>query len=1422
LASELDRADYSLNKYTVLSEDLLLAMHSLRERFRRAQLSVNEADKRRRSLYLLREHLRLQQFIQKSGALNPSSQTLSEREFAVNKQIQLYRLENESVPIVTLEDRFAWTKRLQQALRLSDISGMNSNIPSTDAGGGSLTALVSLKQKPQKGEVGPQTDVEAEPGQQSDARGTVGSDADTTTMLAKYSEIRNVCREFLDIVRQDAMLLVSEHKQPPHRKTVPVHAEHAVHGRAKECGRGMNGSGNRYTYFLHNIEYVVVEDYDGVFNGSDEYASKAAGNERRCSLEYFKSYIPGLNIPLTATVDFFGFRVLAVAKQPIETIQFSEDGEIRKIGEECVHGVIRKGDNFINKGKAAQRLLKMFAMKMNLAEHSVKGFHDILPSMTWASADLKVFKGFNDEFYCTNFYRSLPAEMAEETPHLGHVPRDQSVFWRQLRPEFIKNYEGPALSPDAVSTIVTDAVDRYEQYDNSLMSTKRLMNVLVPGLLSTLVNREYTIPVSEGLGLDLAAEFHCRGVNIRHMGHMRALLWRDLPGTINFYFHENFVRTSKDHRLEVRVGDTLLVDGKTYLIQESIPDGGKKNTDGVFEKPNLLTAKTIPINKRCTSESRNKLLARIGACVSDKNNDILRSLFLAEMVARGIKSLIRLQLRTYCSREKCVTMPFKTCLLAEYFNVVSGASQQANKVLMESVYEVVREKYGPYAILPSEQRNLQHELSPCTLYVIKRLQSMLGVRLSLSCVSEFHERPHGFLFNAIDFVEINPVVRHNIPLLAFSEAVLMSIQAQAAEKEIYLEQVMKDSPVVFFKLSERSGARVAENVSSVLGSKAVNLADRNLVDGVYSHYCELEQEGPVPSDPFIRSVGFKLETKAWCETKFHPSAVPIRWLQHFSVEAFVRCVGGHNSTRTALMSGRYAIVASRDNYWTFVLMQEMLEVNLRLLPVEYGVWANVIATFDGTTLRCYFNSLLVALIEVEPVMNAKMQQFEGEVNEKKAKLQQEESEERAHLKVATQKEAEIFFASKQGASVIKKAAQDILESQQYNISNSNLDTREGDEMEIAAASGRPGSQSQGNRSVSPSRDTKDTSSKPGKDASNMKQRKQEALRQAKQKYVTDLYVKNVREVAVRYKQLEAEVEDFRVKCTENGHLRSRKGIRIGAALGSSSLKDGKSFFIGNVSCVSVYYQALTSDRIRAHYLSVVGDKTKQAQRLYAETSFKYEEAITFAPDDPLVLKGYAKALCQYVTVELTSSRAAANFKSSTNTSSQVSTKAISSGKLKILEAINHFKIRHIPEGIAEILMAMPRDIEFADIVCCGFDTILGLDKLFFAHNHPSMSRKDLIYLPQIYGLESINNPIEMLNTCANMYREVVRDVDIRYAYGEVDLGWIADLVSPELVICIVKYATESGNLRLLRVGDMFHKAGRETISITDDDVEVSA
>ena len=110
---------------------------------------------------------------------------------------------------------------------------------------------------------------------------------------------------------------------------------------------------------------------------------------------------------------------------------------------------------------------------------------------------------------------------------------------------------------------------------------------------------------------------------------------------------------------------------------------------------------------------------------------------------------------------------------------------------------------------------------------------------------------------------------------------------------------------------------------------------------------------------------------------------------------------------------------------------------------------------------------------------------------------------------------------------------------------------------------------------------------------------------------------------------------------------------------------------------------------------------------------KYEEALTYAAEDPVILRGYARALCEYLKIEL-------------NRSTQ---QGITKGKLKLLEMIRAFKARRMADAIAEILVAIPHEVLYQDIVCEAFDTVMCIDKHYFSKGM-GVERKDLVHIPR--------------------------------------------------------------------------------------------
>jgi hypothetical protein len=1171
----------------------------------------------------------------------------------------------------------------------------------------------------------------------------IGRNSDTLQDAEnKFGEIRGVCREFLNLATHDAKVIIQEHFQPNDTKSIPILKEVAIDGRANVSGRGINGKS--IVYETHYITYTLCLDDHGVFNGSDEYAMKAGSLDRMGSLEYFNCHTKDLNVPLIATIDYFGMRVVAVSKLPVDHVVFSDEGDVRRIEVDQVHGVTDRGDHFINNNKTVHRLLELTAHKLNLSEHLCKGMMDIGAVSSYCSSEIKIYRGVDNSFYMKDFWRAFPSEVPEETPHLPPAPRNQSIFWRQLRPEFVKRYEY-ALNPDACCAISYGTANQHEHYDKVAAATKHLVTIDIPKYTESLCNRDYTLPLSEGLGLDLTTEMHDNGINMRHLGLMRSLIWRMLPGTCSLFFNENFIRTSCDLRNEVENGLTLLIGGKTFTI---------------FETPTRkITHNRLPLKEKylTLTPMRNENVMA-GRLQSKKNTEYIRTVILAEMMARTLKGILRTYLRMFVKEERTTSTDFLRTMTCRFFNIVTGADPKSNIYFLETVYENIRNRFGKYAVMPSERTTLQKAIQPCIVYIIRRLQAMLGVHLSAQCGAELLERPAGFLFVPMDFLDIAPRVRHNMPMLAYADATLSSRYADEAEKSSYIFQVLKDKPPLFLTFSERQGTRVAEN-KGTLG------VDYN---GKYSSGCMLEESGPVPYDEYIRAVNFSAEQKCKVDTKYHANLVPKTLATHFSMEAFVKVRGGQGLHRVILMNGRGGFICSREDWLIFCYREGgVYEVAIKVMPMESNKWLHIVATYDGTTLRVYVDAVLKVAAEIESTI---LQKKEEALKAHKAKvviLKSLQDAERDGVKEASKAQAMEYFATKVGIDAMKDAARKLMATAEFQ----------------AEAIG-------------------DGSAMNEKSALNAK--KNEALQRAKTKYATELYVENMRLCTERFQALFSELEENKRREIEDHKQSARKPLRIGCALSSLASKEGKSYFDGFISCVAIFSRCLSQDRITAHFLAAQADSPKNAQRLHTLSAALYENALLFASGDPELLRNYARSLCSYLKIENTSTT---EF-------------GIAQGKVKILEAIIQFRNRLMPVGIAEILMALPVEYQFAELICKGFLAIIEIDKTFFARG-AGMTRADLVQYPRKFGLDIPESPSLYTEAAAKIYQNVLSDPLLRHAYGDIDLTWVPRLKSMHLVVAIVSQASDDANDRSVSIGKLFHAGKeREVTSVHDTDIKV--
>ena len=146
--------------------------------------------------------------------------------------------------------------------------------------------------------------------------------------VAKYHELSAVSHDFIATATKTATIIIDEMNFPVHEKSIRPVEEKEVDGRAYEAGRGDKGF--RHKFEANGIRFKIMTDDHGLFNGSDEFCAKSGGNDCMCSLEFNKCHLDDVVIPFQATIDYSGFRVLAVAKLPILVTEFNEAGDIKR------------------------------------------------------------------------------------------------------------------------------------------------------------------------------------------------------------------------------------------------------------------------------------------------------------------------------------------------------------------------------------------------------------------------------------------------------------------------------------------------------------------------------------------------------------------------------------------------------------------------------------------------------------------------------------------------------------------------------------------------------------------------------------------------------------------------------------------------------------------------------------------------------------------------------------------------------------------------------------------------------------------------------------------------------------------------------------------------------------------------------------
>eukprot|EP01125_Pyxidicula_operculata_P013615 TRINITY_DN4514_c0_g1_i3.p1 TRINITY_DN4514_c0_g1~~TRINITY_DN4514_c0_g1_i3.p1 ORF type:complete len:1558 (-),score=367.99 TRINITY_DN4514_c0_g1_i3:36-4709(-) len=344
---------------------------------------------------------------------------------------------------------------------------------------------------------------------------------------------------------------------------------------------------------------------------NDEKAMKAACHEKKGLINLFHCHLPGFHCPLMQVIHYRGFCLTAMALLPIGggTLCYgSDDG-----------GATVEAHTYVSKA------MGYVGDIIRLSKHYVKDKEIIGPG----DIEVHVKRGQEPGEPGTKYFFVDTARVfPPESPLNGDK---RAIFFNLLRPEFVKKYKEPLCS-DALSNWCIKS-ERKSTAKAIKEATEYLMKNVIPDFANTLKLKLY--PNNN----DLINALHAYGINIRHLGRVRAALMN-----------------SRSKVTEVGgLNDSLSSSGS---LSESSP-----RSSATPERPNKPPPKLIP------KKSGFFGLVTTGSGNPDIENASIR-LLLTEIVARTLKNEIRSILREKMRTVKIATESPYIHMIHEYLQPI--------------------------------------------------------------------------------------------------------------------------------------------------------------------------------------------------------------------------------------------------------------------------------------------------------------------------------------------------------------------------------------------------------------------------------------------------------------------------------------------------------------------------------------------------------------------------------------------------------------------------------------------------------------------------------------------------------------------------------------------------------------------------------
>lgn len=302
--------------------------------------------------------------------------------------------------------------------------------------------------------------------------------------LAIMEELMELSNDFVACVSRYGKVIISEHELPVEQKTIKPTDMGGVIGGQKYCVLG--------------ILFKFAIDAEGVL-GSDYAAAKVAGLEMSGVASCLRCHIPGIHYPLTALLDYKGFRLIG--------------SSLLDLGKDSlVYGSKNGGLTVLNSHPPLNARVRALGRALNVKPHAVLERSTNRQVEVYTAADVEGHLDRRGRFFMLDLSRTLP-------PCRPLTDTKNAYLFQHFRPQFVQSYPLPLCS-DGYSRFVAGSEKEQEHKREINAATEYLLTSLIPRYGRDLSNAldAHRLQGQKLSSFRLTEHLHGYGINVRYLG----------------------------------------------------------------------------------------------------------------------------------------------------------------------------------------------------------------------------------------------------------------------------------------------------------------------------------------------------------------------------------------------------------------------------------------------------------------------------------------------------------------------------------------------------------------------------------------------------------------------------------------------------------------------------------------------------------------------------------------------------------------------------------------------------------------------------------------------------------------------------------------------------------------------------------------